>query len=382
MKPGSSPGTLDVLLGLGVASTVSLVIAADVGQARPDPLAYLWAIGLGGLMLVRRRYPVIVVVMSVGAVIAYYAAGYPPIGVAVPVAAAVFSAAECGRIAAAVIACVAVVGVSVAYRLLTGQDWAFVLGYDLPGHVLLLAAAVALGDSIRSRREARRQAARVAELIEERHARAAEDKVMAERLAIARDLHDSVGHALAVVALHTEVAQESVGIDEDAVHRSHRVILQTSTSTLADLRRTVAGLRRGDGLPRSTLRLTDLDSALRPAQEAGISVQHRVEVTSMLEPAVESAVYRIVQESITNVVRHCAAGRVDVQIREREGVVEVSVVDDGGSSQPGRRGAPAGCGHGITGMRERALSLGGTFSAGPEDRGFAVRASIPLARGT
>src|SRR5690606_30372157 len=142
---------------------------------------------------------------SVGAVIAYYAAGYPPIGVAVPLAAAVFTAAEFGRVRAAIIASAAVIVISVGYRLAVGQDPAFVVGYELPGHALLLGGAIAFGDSVRSRRELRRQADEIAELVADRYAREAEQRVMSERLAIARELHDSVGHALTVVTLHTQV---------------------------------------------------------------------------------------------------------------------------------------------------------------------------------
>jgi hypothetical protein len=157
--PRPAPWVFDVLLGIGVTLIVSLVITADIEGNDPDGWAYLWAVGLGGLMLVRRRYPVIVVALSAGAVISYYAAGFPAIGVAVPLAAAVFSAAECGRVAAAVVASASVLLISVSYRLATGQDPAVVVGYDLPGHALLLAAAIAFGDSLRSRRELRRQSA-------------------------------------------------------------------------------------------------------------------------------------------------------------------------------------------------------------------------------
>jgi signal transduction histidine kinase len=202
--------------------------------------------------------------MSVAALISYYAAGYPPIGVAVPLAAAVFSAAEFGRMGAAVIASIVVITISVVYRLAIGQDPAYVV-YELPGHALLLAGAIALGDSVRSRRELRRQGARIAELTAERFARQAEQRVMAERLAIARELHDSVGHALTVVALHTQVVEEALGTDEGEARRSLKAIADTTAATFGDLRRTVASLRK-EGVPvRSPHRLSDLDSATLPA---------------------------------------------------------------------------------------------------------------------
>ncbi|WP_347976823.1 sensor histidine kinase [Microbacterium sp. ProA8] len=375
---GPAPWVFDVLLGIGVTLTVSLFIAADVGENEPDGWAYLWAAGLGALMLARRRYPVIVVLLSAGGVISYYAAGYPPIGVAVPLAAAVFSAAEYGRIGAAIAASAAVIAISVVYRLAVGQDPALVV-YDLPGHALLLAGAVAFGDSVRSRRELRRKSEQIAELTVERYARAAEQRVMAERLEIARELHDSVGHALTVVTLHTQVIEEALGSDDAEVRRSLDAIADTTTATFADVRRTVASLRKGGVPSRSPLRISDLESAALPARQAGIDVRIRVGLRSTPSPTVEAAVYRIVQESITNVVRHAAASRVDVDIEEGDdGMLDVSVVDDGKGSEKAAPHPPADHGTGLAGMRERAHLLGGTFSAERRGSGFAVKASIPM----
>ena len=380
----AAPWVIDALLGAGVTLVVSLVIAADVQGSDPDAWAYLWAVGLGGLMLVRRRYPVIVLLLSAGAVISYYAAGYPAIGVAVPLAAAVFSAAERGRGMAAVVTSVTVLGISVGYRLIVGQAPSVVVGYDLPGHALLLAAAIAFGDGLRARRELRRQSSEIAELLTERYAREAEQRAMAERLAIARELHDSVGHALTVVALHAQIAEEAVNAggpgraEESTIHNALQVIAGTTSTTFEDLRRTVASLRREHPGSRAPLRLADLESAIAPARQAGLDVRTTVSVQSPLPPRLEFAVYRIVQESITNVVRHADASRAEVDIRQVDGCVHVAVVNDcvlPGEQSPASTGGP---GSGLAGMRERALLLGGTFAAGPEGGSFAVRASMPL----
>lgn len=376
---GPAPWVFDLLLGIGVALTVSLFIASDISQDEPDGWAYLWAAGLGALMLIRRRYPVVVVLLSVAAVISYYAAGYPPIGVAVPLAAAVFSAAEFGRAGTAIAASAAVISVSVGYRLTVGQDPAFVVGYDLPGHAVLLAGAVAFGDSVRSRRQLRRKSAEIADLTLERYAREAEQRVMTERLTIARELHDSVGHALTVVTLHTQVIEDALGSDDSEVRRSLDAIADTTAATFTDLRRTVASLRN-DGFPsRSPLRISDLDSATLPARQAGLDVRTEIHLRSATPATVEAAVFRIVQESITNVVRHAAASHVEVRILEDdEGEVQVSIVND--RVEPIRRHPTENAVHGtgIVGMQERVHLLGGTFSAGPTESGFAVQASIPL----
>ncbi|WP_308800147.1 sensor histidine kinase [Agromyces silvae] len=378
------PWAIDLLLGIGVTLTVSLFIAADIQGSEPDAWAYLWAVGLGGLMLVRRRYPVLVVVLSAGAVISYYAAGYPAIGVAVPLAAAAFSAAEFGRMGAAIVTCSAVLLISVVYRVASGQDPALVLWFDAPGHALLLAAAIALGDGVRSRRRLRQQASEIAALTAERSARNAERRALAERLAIARELHDSIGHALTVVTLHAQIAEEALAVDppprrdQARARDAIRVIVDTTSSCFEDLRRTVGRLRSAHGSTRPALRIADLDTALTSARQAGLDVRTRVVVRSPIPVAVETAIYRIVQESVTNVIRHADATRVEVDVTEMEGMIAVSIVDDGA---PGPSVPPpvVAEGSGVAGMRERAALLGGSFSAERLTTGFAVRASFPLA---
>jgi signal transduction histidine kinase len=381
--PRPAPWVLDGLLGIGVTLVVSLFIAADINDTEPDGWAYLWAVGLGAPMLVRRQYPMIVVILSAVGVVAYYASGYPAIGVAVPLAAAVFSASEYGRVGTSIAASVAVLIISTGYRLAIGQNPGVVV-YELPGHALLLAGAIALGDSVRSRREVRRKSSQIAALTVERYAREAEKRAMSERLSIARELHDSVGHAMTVVTLHTQIAEEALDSDDvseadkAAAREALDTIAATTATTFEELRRTVANLRRQDGAARPSLRINDLESAILPAKQAGLDVHARVSVLSPLPPTVEAAVFRIVQESITNVVRHADAVHVDVDIRQTDDAVAVSVVNDsrpGPSHLPGGRGST---GSGLEGMRERAHLLGGTFSAGPHDAGFAVHASFPL----
>ncbi|HEY6799360.1 MAG TPA: histidine kinase, partial [Agromyces sp.] len=218
---GRLPGwVVDALIGITVAVLVSLVITADQGgRQRPDVIAYLWAVGLGTLMLVRRRHPLIVLAVSALGLFAYYAAGYPAIGLAVPIAAALFSAAEFGHALAAVITAVLVTVVSVGFRLLEGQSFSLVVGYELVGHLALMAAAIALGDSLRSRREVQAAARRLTELSARQARLDADARVHAERLAIARDLHDSVGHDASVISLHAEVGREAAGHDDEATRR-------------------------------------------------------------------------------------------------------------------------------------------------------------------
>lgn len=377
---GLEPWAVDALFAFGVTLTVSLVIAADLDGSGADGWAYLWAVGLGALMFVRRSSPVLVLVLSVAGLFAYYAVGFPPIGVAVPVAAAVFSAAEAGRLLAAAVASGVVLTVSAAYRLAAGQDPGYVLAFELPGHLFLLAAAAALGDSLRSRRAAQARSGEVAALVAERTRHEAETRLDAERLAIARDLHDSVGHAMAVVSLHTQVAREALGRDDDAVREALDVIGSTTALTNADLRWTVTALRRPAEAVREVQRIDGLDTAYAPARSAGIEVVAKVDERMSLPAPVEAAVYRIVQESITNVVRHANATEVRITAGVRDGMLRLDVVDDGATSGGGDRAGSdgIGAGLGIVGMRERAEALGGTLDAHPTATGFEVHAALPL----
>src|SRR5699024_5864534 len=130
----------DLLLGVVVTIVMVAVISIEHGgREEPDAVAYLWAFGLGALMLARRRFPVVVLLVSVLGLFAYYAAGYPAVGVAPPIAAALFSAAEFGRTTWAVAAGGVALTASVVFRLAEGQARSLV-GYELAGQVLLVAA--------------------------------------------------------------------------------------------------------------------------------------------------------------------------------------------------------------------------------------------------
>lgn len=385
---GRVPGwVVDALVGIAVAALISVIITADQGgRQRPDVIAYLWAVGLGALMLVRRRHPRIVLAVSALGLFAYYAAGYPAIGLAVPIAAALFSAAEFGHALAAVVTAVVVTVVSVGFRLLEGQSFSLVVGYELVGHLALMAAAIALGDSLRSRREVQTAARRLAELSARQARLDADARVHAERLAIARDLHDSVGHDASVISLQAEVGREAVGHDEVATRHALALIKDTASTMLADLRRTVSLLRNPEERTHAVVSLGDLSSVTEAATAAGFEVVTSLDTAltatdsgiSPLSPVAEAAVYRIVQEAITNVVRHSNGTRLVVRVTHdpQLGIV-AEISDDGSPHSTSEAGRAADEGNGIRGMRERAESLGGHLTAGFTGPGYTVRAVLP-----
>ncbi|GAA0504635.1 two-component sensor histidine kinase [Paractinoplanes deccanensis] len=369
------PWVVDGVLGLAVTATLTAVISARQGGTKePDALAYLWAAGLGALMLARRQHPRAVLLVSAFGLIAYYAGGYPAVGVGIPLAAALFSAAEAGRPVAAIVTASTVLAVSLVFRLLSGQNPWYVLGYELATHVAAMAMAIALGDSLRSRRAQRAQQRAMTELLARQHERESAGRVREERMAIARDLHDSIGHTVSVIALHAEVAREAAPPGHPALDTALRRIREASSASMRELRTTVRLLRSAEPAGREPVSLGNLAAVLDSARSAGFDVEQRVEVDSgELPRTIDAAAYRIVQEAVTNVVRHARASRVSVLVAADGGRLRVRVTDDGPPpAEPGRGGT------GIAGMTERAGALGGSLRTRHEPGGFVVEAELPL----
>jgi signal transduction histidine kinase len=369
---------LDLLLGIAVTLVIALVITADQGgRQRPDLLAYLFAAGFGGLMLVRRHFPVVVLVMTMLLLFAYYALGYPAIGLAVPVSAALYSAAELGRLQPALLVSLLLIIVSTYFRVLDGQSLAFLLGYELISAVTMMAAAIALGDSMRARRALRAEQEQTAQLIAQEHAYRAEQRVQAERVRMARDLHDVIGHSISVISLQADVAREALGRSDDDARQALTHIRAATTETMRELRATVKLLRNPDGEQpeRALTTLANLTTLVNQAQASGLQVAVRQSGNLAQLPAtVDSAAYRIVQEALTNVIRHANATAVVIAIAVDERALHVCISDNGTT-------APATVvpGSGLVGMNERARLLGGALRATPEPTGgFTVEATLPL----
>ncbi|HEX2299087.1 MAG TPA: histidine kinase [Pseudonocardiaceae bacterium] len=383
----SPAAVLDIGLGALVFGVLAAAITADLGSAGPVPdAAYLFAVGFGALMLVRRRWPIGTLLVTTAGLLVYYALEYPPVGLAVPVAAALYSAAEAGRLRWAVGTAAGLVVVSTFFRIREGDDIAYLLGYELAVTATLMAAVIALGDSVRSRRgwqvELRRQA-RVAEL--EREQEAAR-RVEQERLRIARDLHDVLAHTISIVSLHSDVAREALRVDPDAAQNALHAVRAATNDASRELRATLELLREpGAGASREPpAGLDGLDDLVRSAAEGGLTVRvHTTGEPFALPAVVEAAAHRVVQESITNVLRHAGARTATVELRYAGDALTVRVTDDGsgcaGSPRAGSTGPGGSGGYGIAGMRERVALLGGVLRAGrrPEG-GFVVEASFPL----
>lgn len=347
------------MIGAAVCVVVAVAITADLGGVRgPEPAAYLFAVCLGALMLVRRRFPVLALVATAAGLLAYYWVGFPPIGLALPVAAALYSAAEAGRLRIAILTAAALVLISTGFRAAQGENPAYLFGFELASTVAIMVAAIALGDSVRGRRLLR--AEREAE---------ARRRVEAERLRIARDLHDVLAHTLAVVSVQSAVASEAVHDDPAATDAALTTIRAATDEAFRELHATLDALRP-DAAPTGSVR--DLDALVAATGHSGLPVDVRVEGDPVPLPVVvDTTAYRIVREALTNTLRHAHARRAEVLVSYGPDRLGLTISDDGRGGEP----TP---GRGITGMRERATLLGGKVAVGPRPGGFAVTAELPL----
>jgi signal transduction histidine kinase len=203
-----------------------------------------------------------------------------------------------------------------------------------------------------------------------------------ERSRIARELHDVVAHSLSVIVVQAAAERRSLThgkVDPESVESVLASVEKTGREALVDLRRLLGLLRQvDDGLalaPQPSL--AQLDALIGQVRDAGVSVQLDIDGSPATLPAgVDLTAYRIVQESLTNVLKHAHASHVDVQMRYRPRALDISVSDDGGG---GRAESLGGSGNGLLGMRERALVFGGSVSAGPRATGgWEVVAHLPL----
>ncbi|GAA4676626.1 two-component sensor histidine kinase [Phytohabitans rumicis] len=234
----------------------------------------------------------------------------------------------------------------------------------------LFVAAWALGTSTRARHD------RIA-LLEERGRRQAEERESAasrERERIARDMHDILAHSISLIAVQAEAGPVLVRTNPERAERVFDTIGETARETLTQLRRTL-GVLRGESGRAPQPDLDGVAELAERAREAGlaVAVEERGDPRT-LPPELGLTAYRVVQESLTNVVRHARASQVWIRLEWAEDRLGVAVSDDGRGP-----GEPNG-GHGLIGMRERVNAVGGTLrtGAGPDGKGFLVSATLPV----
>ena len=378
---GGGPRPMQIPAGASGANPHFLEAGPLGPTGTSSPWAYVVTVASFIPIAFRRRYPMAVLAVT-SVVAAVYEAGHFPPGIAfvAPLVALYTLATMRDRrtiITAGVLS--AAIQLTAAYVTVgTAGFWT-----EFIRVVALLAVAGALGDATRNRHayvaEVEQRAADAERTREEEAIR----RVDEERLRIARELHDITAHSLSIIAVQSGAAAHVLDTNPDEAKKALEAIRQTSKDALDELRAMLGVLRAGEEsdaplAPAPGLaRLSDL---VAPLTAAGY------EVTSTIDPdlgeipaVVAGSAYRIVQEALTNIVRHAGICRVTLRVRREDSALSIQIDDDGNTPpSPTLSG-----GHGLAGMRERVTALGGTFEAAPLlGGGFHVGARLPLTRST
>jgi signal transduction histidine kinase len=225
---------------------------------------------------------------------------------------------------------------------------------------------------------------RLAEQLRAQQPLVARAAVIDERTRIARELHDVVAHGVSVMVIQSVAGRTLLRRDPDQAEEALTVVEATGKDALAELRRLLGVLRADEGDTDVGVRpqpgLGDLDRLVASVKESGLDVDLQVSGDNgALTPGVDLAAYRIVQEALTNVIRHAGTGTATVRVQREPRALTIEVLDDGNGKSANGRAPIEGGGHGLPGMRERAALYGGRLEAGPrESGGYAVRAQLPL----
>ena len=273
--------------------------------------------------------------------------------------------------------------VALLVLLLVGSSfpgWSSVLLY-----AMLLVAAWFLGAGVRRWQVLAAELSDRAAELEQARLELASHAVAAERVRIARELHDVVAHSMSVVAMHAGSARLAVGTNPDAERAALEVIERASRDALGEMRRLVTVLRHEDADAASrepAPRVTDLHDMVATVAQAGVTVDVRTSGDlTQLPPGPSLSAYRVIQEALTNVVRHAGPTRARLVVEAVDEMLAICVENDGPPPR-GERAAPAtGGGHGTIGMRERVELYDGTLNVGPTPTGgWRVEARIPFER--
>ncbi|MGV9380376.1 sensor histidine kinase [Nonomuraea sp. NPDC003707] len=373
------PRLLDVALAVALGVGTSLWEVLELGKGRPADARSLALTALVNAPLaLRRRAPFTVLVVSTSAALLYHLLGHHPGLNSIGPLLALYSVAAHGSWQAGAGGAVLVVAEwthasvnqpGVALWSALGQSlivggWAFTTGTI----VRLLSARgkqlVALAEQLAAERDA-----------------AARRAVTRERVRIARELHDVVAHHMSVISVQSGLGRYVALSDPATAHATLGVIADTSHEALTEMRRLLSILRveaheQDEGRYSTMSRLSDLETLVERMRAAGLNVRLTVEGPARtLPPGLDLCAYRIVQESLTNVLKHAGAGRADINLTYAPDKLTLRVTDDGAGPAPG----PGRGGHGLIGMTERVRLYQGTIIAGGRPQGgYEVLATFPL----
>jgi signal transduction histidine kinase len=381
------PFAADAMLAAGLAALTVAVLWLAQGEAElrtgvdprdPDALGVLLAIGSAAPVAWRRRAPLEMLVLAGAFSITLNAVGYPEqaLGVLVGVYSA---AAYCGRRRSRLALVFVLLGTIVALVLAPG-------GVTFPVFVsnyVIFITAWAIGDNLQTRRRYVAELEQKASRLEAEREQSAQRAVSEERSRIARELHDVVAHNVSVMVVQAGAARRTLGRDPVRAATVLEAIEGTGRQALAEMRRLLGVLRTDDEATASLLPqpgVARLDELIENVRAAGLPVELTVEGEPVPLPAgVELSAYRIVQEALTNSLKHGGRAHAAVRLRYTGGGLEVSVTDDGRGLAATPVSGGGTVGHGLVGMRERVALFGGDLRAGPRrGGGYEVVATLPV----
>ncbi|MFE6165310.1 sensor histidine kinase [Streptomyces sp. NPDC056486] len=383
---GAVPGTSRAVRDDAVFAAAIAVLAVLLGVfvedgRRPDALGWTLLLSAHIPLAWRRSRPLLVLLAVIAFIAPYHGMDYTHMA-AVPVGmVALYTVAVSGRPRRALITGLLVVGVTMTVNAsVAPHQVAEVL--RISGWIV---SVLLLGVYVRIHRQYVASVLERAERAERTREEEARRRVAEERLRVARDLHDLLAHSITLVGVQTSVAAHVLAADPErldraAVAKALDDIADTCRSARGELRATLEVLRavgpESDETRGPLPGLDGLADLAEAARTSGAEVDLAVREVEA-PPAVGAAAYRIVQEALTNAVRHGGPGlTIRVGVRSEGAALRVTVTDDGAAAVPDPSHTP---GFGLVGMRERARSVGGTLEAGPrESGGFAVSAVLPL----
>jgi signal transduction histidine kinase len=371
LPPRADLALAALLTVVGVVGTTATDGMSRV-DARVDAAALAMVVTAALAVAFRRRWPLAVLAAVTVLVAGYLLLDYPYGPVFFPLFVAVYTFGAHHRPATTGYAALAV------YAALLGHVFTHEAALGGIAGIVPAAAWVvvpsAIGITVRLTREARRR----------EQAEAVRERVYDERMRIAQEVHDVVGHGLAAIKMQADVALHLLARKPEQAEQALEAISRTSTEALAEVRATLAVVRQPEGARAPTPALARLDELRQRMTEAGVQVELDVTGTPReLPAAAELAGYRVVQEALTNVLRHGERRIATVRVAYDTDAVVITVSNPlprpPAADDPAEHEHAGHAGHGIRGMAERVEALGGDFSAGPtaDGRRFEVRASLP-----
>jgi signal transduction histidine kinase len=368
----------DVLLAAAITAWMVGEVWAE--HLRPTAVALPMMIIAGASIAWRRSYPILVALVITATAVSQAAAGMSMHTAVAPFVALLVTSwsigayEERGRAVLGLTLLVCGIWAVIVIDSLRGTDHYVGTDYPWIGGLLLLPGVLGIlfGSRTRSLHAAEARAARLE--LERREA------VSAERARIARELHDVIAHSVAVMTVQAGAAEAMLAQHPERALESVRAVQETGRLAMAEMKRLVGMLRDGDeeaGLEPQP-GVSDLERLVAHVRETGLPVELRVEgAPKPLPIGIDLSAYRVVQEALTNAIKHAGASAAHVVLRYGERDLTIEVTDDGAGPAVATNG-----GHGLVGMRERVGVFGGSFDAGPRDGGgFAVHAILPFGAG-